>query len=143
MRNLTLHLHYIKISLKTTPKIAVCLMHAEPCLALAVPVEHISGLDNLLLPVAAGGSGNGGMYEGTDLRNAWYDGTTTDTALMLELGPRGQSFFQASGEGGAYAPTMFAAYVSRKLDCRQFPWITIVGGTDLHTSDSGGSYGSI
>jgi xanthomonalisin len=217
---------------------------AEPALALAVPVEHIGGLDNFILPVAAGGSGKGGTYQGTDLRNAyapqitmtgagqkigifmldgfaqsdidgyarqtgqsflpvqivpppstplkpggegtldvessltmapgaqviafvgghtailtnmtdnedikqftsswfWYDGTTTDTALMLQLGAQGQSFFQASGDSGAYPPTMFTTYKSGTLDCRQFPDITIVGGTDLHMSDSGASYGSI
>jgi xanthomonalisin len=217
---------------------------AEPTVALAVPVEHIGGLDNFILPVAAGGSGTGGTYQGTDLRNAyapqitmtgvgqkigifmldgfaqsdidgyatqthqsflpvqivpapstpltpggegtldvesslsmapgaqviafvggrtailtnmtdnedikqftsswfWYNGTTTDTALMLQLASQGQSFFQASGDGGAYAPTNFTSYVSGSLDCRQFPAITIVGGTDLHMSDSGASYGSI
>jgi subtilase family serine protease len=217
---------------------------AEPTLALTIPVEHIGGLDNFILPVAAGGSGKGGTYQGTDLRNAyapqitmtgvgqkigifmldgfaqgdidgyakqthqtflpvqivplpstpltpggegtldvesslsmapgaqviafvggrtailtnmtdnedikqftsswfWYNGTTTDTALMLQLGAQGQSFFQASGDGGAYAPTNFTKYTSGSLDCRQFPWITIVGGTDLHMSDSGASYGSI
>lgn len=217
---------------------------AEPTLALTIPVEHIGGLDNFILPVAAGGSGKGGTYQGTDLRNAyapqitmtgvgqkigifmldgfaqsdidgyakqthqsflpvqivpppstpltpggegtldvesslsmapgaqviafvggrtailtnmtdnedikqftsswfWYNGTTTDTALMLQLGAQGQSFFQASGDGGAYAPTNFTKYISGSLDCRQFPGITIVGGTDLHMSDSGASYGSI
>jgi len=217
---------------------------AEPTLALTIPVEHIGGLDNFILPVAEGGSGKGGTYQGTDLRNAyapqitmtgvgqkigifmldgfaqsdidgyakqthqsflpvqivpppstpltpggegtldvesslsmapgaqviafvggrtailtnmtdnedikqftsswfWYNGTTTDTALMLQLGAQGQSFFQASGDGGAYAPTNFTKYISGSLDCRQFPGITIVGGTDLHMSDSGASYGSI
>ncbi len=217
---------------------------AEPTLALTVPLEHIGGLDNFVLPVAAGGSGKGGTYQGTDLRNAyapqitmtgvgqkigifmldgfaqsdidgyatqthqsflpvqivpppstlltpggegtldvesslsmapgaqviafvggrtailtnmtdnedikqftsswfWYNGTTTDTALMLQLAAQGQSFFQASGDGGAYAPTNFTKYTSGSLDCRQFPGITIVGGTDLHMSDSGASYGSI
>jgi len=217
---------------------------AEPALALSVPVEHIGGLDNFLLPMAAGGSGKGGTYQGTDLRNAyapqitmtgvgqkigiymldgfaqsdidgyaaqthqsflpvqivpppstpltpggegtldvesslsmapgaqviafvgghtailtnmtdnedikqftsswfWYNGTTTDTSLMLQLAAQGQSFFQASGDGGAYEPTNFTTYISGKLDCRQFPGITIVGGTDLHMSDSGASYGSI
>jgi subtilase family serine protease len=217
---------------------------AEPTLALTIPVEHIGGLDNFILPASAGGSGKGGTYQGTDLRNAyapqitmtgvgqkigifmldgfaqsdidgyatqthqkflpvqivptpstpltpapegtldvesslsmasgaqviafvgshtailtnmadnedikqftsswfWYDGTYTDTALMLQLGAQGQSFFQASGDSGAYPPTMFTTDKSGSMDCRQFPWITIVGGTDLHMSDSGASYGSI
>src|ERR1700722_8700673 len=33
---------------------------AEPTLTLTVPVEHIGGLANFVLPVAAGGSGKGG-----------------------------------------------------------------------------------
>jgi len=73
----------------------------------------------------------------------WYDGTTADTALMMQLGAQGQSFFQASGDSGAYPPSMFTTYKSKSLDCRQFPDITIVGGTDLHMSDNGASYGSI
>jgi subtilase family serine protease len=217
---------------------------AEPSVSLSIPVEHIGGLENFTPPVAAGGSGKGGTYQGTDLRNAyapqitmtgvgqkigifmldgfaqsdidgyatqtgqsflpvqivptpsspltpgseatidvesvlsmapgaqviafvggrtailtnmtdnqdikqftsswfWYNGTTTDIALMLELATHGQSFFQASGDSGAYAPTNFATYVSGSLDCRQFPAITTVGGTDLHMSDSGADYGSI
>jgi len=77
----------------------------------------------------------------------WYDGTTggkgTDTWLMLELGTQGQSFFQATGDGGAYPVGVFPTYKSGSLDCRQFPSITLVGGTSLDMSDNGASYGTL
>jgi subtilase family serine protease len=73
----------------------------------------------------------------------WYNGTTTDTNLMLQLGTQGQSFFQASGDGGAYKVGVFPTYKSGSLDCRQFPSITLVGGTSLDMSHKGASYGAL
>ncbi len=218
---------------------------AEPSLKLALPVEHISGLENFVVPQSAGGSGSGGTYQGADFRNAyapnmtltgkgqsvgifmldgfaqsdingyatligqtflpvqvvpsdasltpgtegtldvesvlamapaaqvvafvgtsnrtqmltnmtdrtdikqfssswfWYNGTTTDTNLMLQLSTQGQSFFQATGDGGAYQIGVFPTYTSGSLDCRQFPAITMVGGTSLHMTGSGASYGTL
>jgi subtilase family serine protease len=220
--------------------------NVEPSLNLALPVEHISGLENFILPTRAGGSGTGGAYQGTDYRNAyassvtltgagqtigifmfdgfsqsdingyaalthqtflpvqlnpantttspgvegtldiemslsmapaaqivvflgssgseilanmvdrddikqfssswfWYDGSTMDETMMADLAMQGQSFFQASGDGGAYPVGVFPSskYTSPNLDCRQFPFITIVGGTSLDMSDNGGSYGTL
>ncbi len=63
----------------------------EPSLALGVPVAHITGLDNFHLPhpafsprtaasqnlpVPAAGSGPGGNYLASDMRAAYYGGTT-------------------------------------------------------------------
>jgi subtilase family serine protease len=73
----------------------------------------------------------------------WYNGTTVDTNLMKQLATQGQSFFQASGDGGAYAVGWLPTYKSGTLDCRQFPFITIVGGTVLNMSGKGESYGTI
>jgi xanthomonalisin len=73
----------------------------------------------------------------------WYNGTQTDVNLMLQLGTQGQSFFQASGDGGAYPIGSFANYTLGKLDCRQFPSVTIVGGTSLDMSGNGASYGTL
>ena len=74
----------------------------------------------------------------------WYNGTTTDTEnLMLQLATQGQSFFQATGDGGAYQIGVFPTYVSGSLDCRQFPSITMVGGTSLNMAKSGASYGTL
>jgi subtilase family serine protease len=219
---------------------------AEPSLNLALPIEHISGLENFVLPTQAGGSGSNGEYQGTDFRNAyvpsvtltgagqtigifmfdgfaqsdingyaaltkqtflpveelpantsttpgvegtldvemalsmapaaqvvvflggtgaailanmadrddieqfssswfWYNGSTSDENLMAELALQGQSFFQASGDAGAYAVGVFPSskYKSPNLDCRQFPFITIVGGTSLDMSGNGASYGTL
>jgi subtilase family serine protease len=214
---------------------------AEPSIALAVPVQHIGGLDNFSRPQSAGGSAPGGQYQGTDFRNAyapqitmtgvgqkvgifmadgfaqsdingyakqvgqsyhtvqvvpagtsltpgaegtldvesilsmapsaqvvafvgastailtnmvdrpdikqmssswfWYNGTQTDINLMLEMSMQGQSFFQASGDGGALWPGVFPNFIDGKLDCRQFPNITIVGGTSLNMTNEGANYG--
>ena len=48
----------------------------EPSLDLALPVEHIGGLNNYKPPTRAGGSGSGGDYQGSDFRNAYASGTT-------------------------------------------------------------------
>jgi subtilase family serine protease len=63
----------------------------EPSLKLSVPVAHIAGLDNFSLPrplsiqnpaaatpLAVNGSGPGGSYLGSDMRAAYYGGTTLD-----------------------------------------------------------------
>jgi subtilase family serine protease len=219
----------------------------EPSIELAIPVEHISGLNNYKPPTRAGGSGPGGEYQGTDFRNAyapgwaltgegqsvgiymsdgffqsdvdayaallnetllpievvppnathdpgssvegsldidmvlamapaaqvvafigsgtqilaemadrndikqftsswfWYDGSATDKSLMTQLATQGQSFFQASGDGGSYAANWPSegGSVNGPFDCRQFPCITLVGGTDLQMTDDGTSYGSL
>jgi subtilase family serine protease len=51
---------------------------AEPSLDLAVPVEHISNLENFVLPRPAlgGGSGPGGIMTGYDFRHAYAFGTS-------------------------------------------------------------------
>jgi subtilase family serine protease len=64
----------------------------EPSLNLSVPVAHIAGLDNFSLPhpmvippsqahpqlANVAGSGPGGSYLGSDMRAAYYGGTTLD-----------------------------------------------------------------
>jgi subtilase family serine protease len=63
----------------------------EPSLSLSVPIAHISGLDNLYLPHPmvippqpgqaapnAAGSGPGGWFLASDMRSAYYGGTTLD-----------------------------------------------------------------
>jgi subtilase family serine protease len=211
-----------------------------------VPVEHISGLEDFVLPQRATGSGQAGGYQGTDFRNAyapfvtltglgqtigifmldgfaqsdiggyaaltgqsflpvqtvppntgtrpgvegtldienalaiapgaqmvafttpnnnftqiltnmtdrpdikqfssswfWYNGTTTDEALMAQLAMNGQSFFQATGDGGAYPCGALPNVASGTLDDRQFPYTTLVGGTSLNMSNDGASYGTL
>jgi subtilase family serine protease len=62
----------------------------EPTLDLAVPVQHVAGLDTFVLPVArvihgpkqencqsgVGGSGPCGWFQGSDMRAAYYGGTS-------------------------------------------------------------------
>jgi subtilase family serine protease len=63
----------------------------EPSLALSVPVAHIGGLDDFSLPqpmsvvrpngvlgASVNGSGPGSSYLGSDMRAAYYGGTTLD-----------------------------------------------------------------
>jgi uncharacterized repeat protein (TIGR01451 family) len=75
---------------------------SEPTLDLPVPVLHISGLDNLIIPrpaslkptpvnnftnvVPLGGSGPGGLYRGNDFRGAYARSVTlTGTNQMVGL----------------------------------------------------------
>jgi subtilase family serine protease len=48
----------------------------EPSLDLDVPVMHITGLDNYILPKAHAGSAPSGSYGGSDFRNAYAPGVT-------------------------------------------------------------------
>lgn len=73
----------------------------------------------------------------------WPDGSTTDENHMAQFATQGQSFFQASGDSGAYPPEMFGSCPSGSAPNRTFNWITIVGGTDLHMSDNGADYGTL
>jgi subtilase family serine protease len=72
----------------------------EPTLDLAVPVQHVAGLDNLVLPqprvvhaavrkncqTQVGGSGPCGWFQGSDMRAAYYGGTTlTGTGQSVGL----------------------------------------------------------
>jgi subtilase family serine protease len=70
--------------------------NVEPCLDLAVPILHISGLNNCILPRPSGqvgtplkqradatpaaGSGPGGAYRGNDFRAAYVPGTSLNGA---------------------------------------------------------------
>ena len=85
----------------------------EPSLNLSVPVAHISGLNNYSIPRSmltrpqyeqqipnVTGSGPGGSYLGSDMRAAYYGGTTLDgngqTVGLLEFGGYNLSDVNAS-----------------------------------------------
>jgi hypothetical protein len=71
----------------------------------------------------------------TQLSSSWTWGTTPSTTIgtiFQELAAQGQSFFQASGDSGAYTGA-----VNQPADN---PYITVVGGTTLSTSGPGGSW---
>src|SRR5262249_35843706 len=69
------------------------------------------------------------------LSGSWtYSVDATTTQIFLQFAAQGQSFFNASGDSGAYAgapdpPT-------------DDPYITIVGGTTLNTTGPGGAWQS-
>ncbi|MGC9944646.1 MAG: S53 family peptidase, partial [Verrucomicrobiota bacterium] len=64
---------------------------------------------------------------------SWGGGTNATTdEIFLEYATQGQSFFEASGDSGAYAGTI--------NEPDDDPYITLVGGTTLTTSGPGGSW---
>jgi len=66
----------------------------------------------------------------------WGGGTnSTGDEIFLEYATQGQSFFEASGDSGAYFSTNNP--INEPADD---PYITIVGGTTLTTSGPGGSW---
>jgi len=60
----------------------------------------------------------------------WSQGTNDD--VFMEFAAQGQSFFSASGDGGA----------NSSLYPAEDPWVTAVGGTSLITNGAGGSWSS-
>jgi subtilase family serine protease len=69
------------------------------------------------------------------LSSSWTFATDATTEqIFQELAAQGQSFFQASGDNGAYSGGVTAP-------CDD-PYITIVGGTTLTTASAGGAWAS-
>jgi hypothetical protein len=64
---------------------------------------------------------------------SWGGGTNSTTdQIFLEYATQGQSFFEASGDSGAYTGTI--------NEPDDDPYITLVGGTTLTTTGPGGSW---
>ena len=69
------------------------------------------------------------------LSASWtYSIDSTTSNLFQRLGAQGQSFFNASGDSGAYT--------SSPASPTDDPYITVVGGTTLTTAGAGGAYSS-
>jgi hypothetical protein len=83
---------------------------AEPSLKLALPVQHISGLENFDVPGRAAGSGAGGGYQGSDFRNA-YAASTTLTGAGQKIGILMLDGFAQSDING-YAALTKQTYIS-------------------------------
>jgi len=94
----------------------------EPSLAAVLPIAHIDGMNSFSLPrspvvlpetgqpmVAGNGSGPGGSYLGSDMRAAYYGGTTltglNQTVALVEFGGYNQSdvALTFSGAGQSYS----------------------------------------
>jgi subtilase family serine protease len=64
----------------------------------------------------------------------WYpDDPSTDDVFSEEFALQGQSVFVASGDYGAYSPSVPYYYPAED------PWVTAVGGTSLTTNGAGGA----
>src|SRR6266480_409240 len=68
---------------------------------------------------------------------SWFPADpSTDDPYFQEFAAQGQNLFQASGDSGAWNPTMIYVYPADD------PYVTSVGGTDLTTSGAGGAWSS-
>ncbi len=68
---------------------------------------------------------------------------TTDDPYFERMAAQGQSFFQASGDNGAYACTSCTQYEGPTYTYPpEDSYVTAVGGTDLTTSGGGGAWSS-
>ena len=71
----------------------------------------------------------------------WTPWTTPDENLMVQIATNGGSFFQHSGDHGAWPPGTFTNCVSGgSVNNLVFPRITIVGGTELDMAYNGVDY---
>ena len=61
---------------------------------------------------------------------------STDEPYFKRFAAQGQSFFQAAGDSGAYTSSSKDVYPADD------PYVTVVGGTDLQTSNAGGAWSS-
>jgi len=65
---------------------------------------------------------------------AWYpDDPSTDDVFFKEFAAQGQSVFVASGDYGAYSPSVPNYYPAEDA------WVTAVGGTSMTTNGAGGA----
>jgi len=91
-----------------------------------IPNDILSRMatDNLAQQLSSSWTWNGGVNATTD-------------QLFQEMAAQGQSFFQSSGDTGAYAGS-----ISSAIYPADDPYITVVGGTTLTTTGPGGSWAS-
>ena len=64
----------------------------------------------------------------------------SDEPIFLEFAAQGQSFFVASGDGGAYSPPSCTVNCNVMFYPADDPYITAAGGTDLATQSAGGPW---
>lgn len=111
----------------------------EVALDIAMAVSMAPGLSSVI--VYAGRVPNDVLNRmATDnaarqLSSSWGFGPQVDPVreqIFLQFAAQGQSFFQASGDLGAWAGPIFPP--------SDDPWVTVVGGTSLETSGPGGPW---
>lgn len=106
----------------------------EVCLDIEMVLSMAPGISNII------------VYEGLDadpvlnrmatdnaarqLSCSWsFEVDTATEQIFLQFAAQGQSFFQASGDNGAYSDAVMSP--------TDTPWVTVVGGTELATTSSG------
>jgi subtilase family serine protease len=124
---------------------------AEVCLDIEQAVSVAPGLRNLLVyigPESLGSGVDGFILNrmATDnlakqLSNSWWwfpDDPATDDPYFEEMAAQGQTFFNASGDNGAYtgSDANDASYPAEDVN------VTTVGGTTLSTHGAGGQWRS-
>jgi len=119
----------------------------EVCLDIEMAISMAPGLSSVIVYEA----GNNGIPEdilnqmvndnaAKQLSASWVFGPITDPSLdpiFQQMAAQGQTYFQASGDWGAYAAS--GNPIQLPVDS---PYITAVGGTVLNTSGTGGPWSS-
>jgi uncharacterized repeat protein (TIGR03803 family) len=115
------------------------LNNGEVALDIQMAISMAPGLSNVI--VYEGTVGNDLLNrmatdnQARQLSSSWSFGKQVDPTreqIYQEFAAQGQSMFQASGDGGAYGPTLYPP--------ADDPFVTAVGGTSLTTTRPGGNW---
>lgn len=119
----------IEMAIAMAPGLAGILVYEAPEQG-SPPTLTSAGIDDILSAMAY-------PVRALQLSSSWVLRDTDPNAdeIYLEFAAQGQSFFQASGDDGAFCWN--PQYPQRWADS---PYITIVGGTTLSTTGPGGSW---
>lgn len=119
----------IEMAISMAPGLAGVLVYEAPEQG-SPPTFTSAGVDDILSAMAY-------PVRALQLSSSWVLRDTDPNAdnIYLEFAAQGQSFFQASGDDGAFCWN--PQYPQRWADS---PYITIVGGTTLSTTGPGGSW---
>jgi uncharacterized repeat protein (TIGR01451 family) len=114
---------------------------AEVSLDIEMAIDMAPGLARVIVYESPGGpvddilSRMASDDSASQLSASWFYGIDPTTVqLYQEFGAQGQSFFNASGDGDAYAGGVYSP--------ADEPYITVVGGTELSMNGLGVSYAS-
>jgi len=108
----------------------------------AVNFYNGSDIDSILTEMA---DPNQGEDLPQQISSSWQTGTDGATSdCMARLAAQGQSYFYASGDGGAYPVYPFPNGINNKYGWPSSlePYMTQVGGTDLNMNGAGASWES-
>ncbi len=113
----------------------------EVSLDIEMVMAMAPGLSTLFVYESPGGPGNDILTRmltdnsSAQISSSWgYFGDATTDQIFQEMGVQGQTFFQASGDTGAFDGPQYPSGGS--------PYLTLVGGTELVMNGLGASYAS-